>query len=212
MTDNKDSFFSGKTPYLAAALALALIIVWSVGLKQGWYEGEPTQPVIKVPTGMAIGGDFALESADGPVSLKNMRNKAVLVIFGYTSCPDVCPTTLSTVASAFSDLEAQGIDRMQGVLISIDPERDTVDKLKEYTSRFHPKIIGATGTPQAIKEVVDRYKAFFAKAHTDNSDAGHTFSHTTSIYVVGPDGKLKELLTNHATPKEMAEAIRRVLK
>ena len=212
MTNNSDSFFSGKTAYLAVAVALALVIVWGVGLKQGWHEGDSQQPIINVPAEAELGGEFTLESADGPVSLKDFRGSAVLIVFGYTSCPDVCPTTLANVAQAFSDLKSQGIDRVQGVLISIDPKRDTVDKLKEYTSSFHPKIVGVTGTPAQVTEVVDKYRAYFAKAHADNPAPNHTISHTTSIYVVGMSGKPKEILTEHATPEEIGDAIRRTLE
>lgn len=117
------------------------------------------------------GGDFTLQSADGPVSLSDFRGKVVLIYFGYTSCPDVCPTSLGALSAALKQLSPREMDRVQPIFISVDPERDTPGKMVEYVHYFHPKMIGVTGSIEQVRKVADRYGAYFRKAEVKDSSS-----------------------------------------
>ncbi len=163
------------------------------------------------PAGPPVGGDFTVRSADGPVSLHDFRGKVVLIFFGYTSCPKACPTTLANIGAAFKELEKDELDKVQGIFISFDPENDTVEKLKKFTAHFHPKIIGATAEPDVIKEIAKRYGIVYMKTHEKGRKLGYEFTHSVNLYLVGPEGDLRELLPGTITPEDLARAIRTFL-
>jgi protein SCO1/2 len=97
-----------------------------------------------------VGGDFTLQSNTGNYSLTQSRGKVVLIYFGFTSCPDVCPTTLSNIAQAFKGLDSKEIMKVQTLFISVDPERDKLDRLQEYAAFFHPQILALTGSLEGV--------------------------------------------------------------
>lgn len=144
------------------------------------------------------GGDFALQSADGPVSLENFRGKVVLIYFGYTYCPDACPTSLSIMTQAFNSLTPSELEKVQGILISVDPERDSPERLKEYAAYFHPQIIGATGDVVRLALLATQYGAQFRSQKVDSA-AGYLVDHTSEIYLVDRRGELVHSFP-HATP------------
>ncbi len=146
----------------------------------------------------AKGGDFTLNSSTGAVSLADFRGKVSLIYFGYTMCPDICPTNLSMMANAFRQLSEQELKRVQGIFISVDPQRDTLERLAEYTHYFHPSILGLTATPEVIKEVADRYGVAYQKVVQDSA-TNYVVDHTSETYVIDPNGQLVERLP-HATP------------
>ena len=104
-----------------------------------------------------LGGDFTLRSADGPLSLKDLRGKVVILFFGYTSCADVCPISLATIANAFSKLTNVELKRIRSLFISLDPERDTPERLRKFTGYFHPNIVGVTGIPEVVADFAQKY-------------------------------------------------------
>lgn len=161
--------------------------------------------------GKPKGGDFTLQSADGPVSLHDMRGKVVMLFFGYTSCPAACPTTLTTISDALSQLGEDEINLTRVIFVSIDPERDTLPKLKEFTSYFHPNIIGVTDRPEVVLEVSDQYGALYFKEKMPDSSLGYSFLHDTAIFFISPDGKLVESLRHDAGAEKIVETIRRLL-
>jgi len=118
---------------IALILLLVAAIVW---LAIYW---EPDYQDPRGKTEMPAGGDFSLVSASGPVELKALRGKVVVVFFGYTTCPDVCPTSLGVLSNALSGLRDTELKRVQGLFISVDPERDTLEKLQKYGRYFHPQ-------------------------------------------------------------------------
>ena len=149
----------GKAPYIIIiALAVVMALGWVAFRNKG---GGPKKPPMQILKQVA---DFTLRSADGPVSLKGLQGKAVVVFFGYTTCPEVCPRGLSTMARAFEGLKGNELDRTRGILITVDPETDTVERLKEYTSNFHQNIIGVTGTPEELKEVASDFGVMSMRA------------------------------------------------
>jgi protein SCO1/2 len=184
----------------------ALVVILSLAL--GWvlWGWQPVDSLAAPPKG----GDFTLQSADGPVALHDFRGKVVLVYFGYTFCPDVCPTSLGYTAQALSSLSKDELERVRVLFISVDPGRDTPAKLKEYATFFHPNIIGLTGSPAEVARVARLYGASFAIQKTDSA-GGYVVDHSAALYLVGPDGHLKSTLSHGTPPAEMVAAIRKIL-
>ena len=134
------------------------------------------------------------------MSLKDYRGKVVLVYFGYTYCPDVCPTSLAIIAQALSALTPGERERVQGIFVSVDPGRDSLDRLKEYAPFFHPNIVGSSGSPDQVAAVARQYGASYARQKAD-ADGNYVVDHSSVTYIVGPDGSLAAALP-HATPAE----------
>jgi len=156
------------------------------------------------------GGDFTLTSASGPVSLRELRGKFVLVYFGYTFCPDVCPTSLSDLSVALRGLTPAESERFRAIFVSVDPERDTPEALQRYAAAFHPSFVGVTGSPAELALVAQRYGAHYAKAEVDSA-AGYLVDHTASFFVVDPDGALVGRLEHGTPPAELTARLRAYL-
>ena len=160
------------------------------------------------------GGDFSMQAQSGLVSLKDFRGKVVLIYFGYTMCPDICPTNLAMMSNAFMQLEEtpegkQILSNVQGIFISVDPQRDTLKRLAEYAGYFHHSILGLTSTPEVIKDVADRYGAAYQKVIQIDSATNYVVDHSSETYVVDPQGKLVERLPHAAPPEQILAAIRK---
>jgi protein SCO1/2 len=147
-------------------------------------------------------GDFALQSAAGPVRLSDHAGKVVIVYFGYASCPDVCPTTLQTVQGALKRLPPEDRARIAGLFISVDPERDTLARLAEYATFFDPKIVGLTGTEAEVRAVAEDWGVNFAKVPQPESALGYAVDHSGLLFLVGPDGEMAKALP-HGLPVEV---------
>lgn len=157
------------------------------------------------------GGDFSLQSPKGKFSLEESRGKVVLVYFGFISCPDICPTTLATVTKAFKELDKEELDNVQMLFIDVDTERDSLDKLKQYVSFFHPQILPLTGTVNELEKVANLYGAVFMKEEI-TSGIGYTMDHTTRIFLIDKEGKFVESIPYGATSFEISNKIREYLK
>ena len=157
------------------------------------------------------GGDFTLQSSKGPVSLQDFRGKLVLLYFGYTRCPDICPTSLSFVIQAMNGLTDAEMEKVKPIFISVDPTHDTPDSLAEYTEYFHPNMIGVTGSETEVADVAALYGAKYYEVELKGSAFGYSVNHSAAIYLITPDGKLRFIFP-HATPSSvMLEAIKYVL-
>ena len=161
---------------------------------------------VKVTEGK-FGGDFTLFQGDKPVSLSDFRGQLVVMYFGFASCPDVCPTTLSIIASALRQLTPQELENIQPVFISIDPERDQGEKLDAYATYFHPDFIGITGTPDEVQKVINQYGGFFIKAESDSA-MGYLVEHTSKTYIISKDGQYVSILPHDMTSDLALNAIR----
>ena len=188
-----------------AGLLAALVL----GLALFWMPEMPERPLPKAA--MAAGGDFTLESAGGPVSLKDYRGKLVLVYFGYTFCPDICPTSLASTAEGLKQLKPEEAARVAMIFISVDPERDTPPRLKEYAEFFHPSLVGVTGTPENLAEIAKSYGVFYAKQKVETAGGGYVVDHSADTYVVGPDGQLVGKIAHATPPDQVVAAIRKHL-
>ncbi len=191
---------------LAVAVLLAALVL---GLAFFWQPELPERPL---PMAAApAGGDFTLQSAGGPVALQDFRGKLVLVYFGYSYCPDICPTALAATAEGLKLLTPEELARVAVVFISVDPERDTPARLKEYAEFFHPAIIGVTGTPEELAAIARRYGVFYARQSVETAGGGYVVDHTSDTYVVGADGKLDGKIAHATPPEQVAAEIRKRL-
>ena len=185
---------------LLAALVLCAMLLFKLYER---YAGEETGSA-------EIGGPFALVNQDGkPVTDADFKGKLLLIYFGYTFCPDACPTALGVMASAIDKLDVAG-ERVTPILITIDPERDTPQALKDYVGNFHPRLVGLTGSADEIAKAAKEYRVFYQK-QPGASGADYLMDHSTLIYLMGADGKFLTYFGPQATPAEIAEAIRRYL-
>lgn len=190
------------------AIAAALLILL-VGLGFFWNPELPERILPKAP--IAAGGDFTLQSATGPVSLKDFRGKLVLIYFGYTYCPDICPTSLASTAAGLKLLKPEEMAKVAMLFISVDPERDTPARLKEYAEFFDPAIVGVTGTPEVLAEIAKRYGVFYAKQKVATAGEGYVVDHSSDTYVIGADGQLLSKIAHAAPPDQVVAEIRKRL-
>lgn len=141
-------------------------------------------------TGAAYGKDFPLPDAHGKQrSVQEFAGKVVVVFFGYTQCPDVCPTTLQELVEAKAALGAQA-DRLQGVFVSVDPERDTPEVLQAYAQAFDPQMVALTGSPEQVAAVARDFKVFYKKVE-GKQPGSYTVDHSAGLYVYDPKGQLR---------------------
>lgn len=155
--------------------------------------------------------DFTLTGAGGQrVSLSDFRGKVVALYFGYTFCPDVCPTTMTEVAKAIKALGKQAED-VQVIMISVDPERDTPDRLAEYVAYFDPRFIGLTGTPEEIADVATLYGIFYEK-HEGTAATGYLVDHTATVTVVDREGRVRLVWPFGTTGEDMASDLKQLLR
>ncbi len=130
------------------------------------------------------GGDFTLMSQRGPVSLQELRGRVVMLYFGYTRCPDVCPTSLAYITQALKGLDTEELAQVQPLLISLDPERDTPERLAEYSAYFHPALLGLTGGEDEVAAVARLYGAKHLRAEVEGSAFGYVINHSAAIYLI----------------------------
>ncbi len=189
-----------------------VVAVAAIGLTLGWTLTRfiPLDPGAAALQEPPRGGDFALQASDGPFRLQEHRGKVVLVYFGYTFCPDICPSNLALMAQALNDLNGAELTRVQGVFISVDPARDTLDLLAAYTDHFHPAIVGVTGTPDEVAGIAARYGAAYHKVEGE-SQGGYLVDHSSNTYVIAPDGSLHAILPHATPPREILDLTRRLL-
>ena len=168
----------------------------------------PYQPAVAVTP--EPGGDFTLTDHQGePWSLQDARGKLVLLIFGYTSCPDVCPTSLLTVQQVLRALGDQA-DSVQPLFVSVDPKRDTPDILKNYLGYFHPSIIGLTGEPAMLADISQNYRTSYSYSG-DTSSSSYIVNHSSSLYLIDEQGQLASIIP-YGTPNSIViDTIRRFL-
>ncbi len=170
-------------------------------------------PVIMLTEAAEIGGPFRLTDHTGKrVSDADFRGRYMLLFFGYTSCPDVCPAELQNVGRAMDILGAKGANIVP-VFITVDPMRDTVSILKDYVAAFHPRMVGLTGSTAAAAAAAKAYKVYARKAPgTKPGDEEYLMDHTSFIYLVGKDGKVKALFRGGTGPEVMAKELARLTR
>ncbi|MDT7919886.1 MAG: SCO family protein [Meiothermus sp.] len=172
---------------LIAGLPLLLAVVVFL-LSKDTYQPYGTRLLNVRP---AEANQFTLTAHDGSSkSLSDFRGKVVLIFFGFVNCPDVCPTTLLELSKVYKALTPAEQARVQVLLISVDPERDNLEKLRDYVTFFSPSFIGLTGTPEQIAEVAKRYGVFYQKSQI-KSPTEYNVDHTATVFALDPKGQLR---------------------
>ena len=195
--------FAGACIVFAAVLALVTMVVVSGRGGAGADEATSTgQPL--------VGGDFQLTDQDGrPVDQTMLQGKWSLVFFGFTYCPEFCPTTLAELGAVQQRLGDKA-DNLQIVFVSIDPERDTPQALKDYLSSdgFPKGTIGLTGTPEQVATAAKAYRAFYQKV---GEGEGYTMNHSLTVYLMGPDGKFRTAVAYGMGPDKTTRIIEQAM-
>ncbi|MGB0570848.1 MAG: SCO family protein [Alphaproteobacteria bacterium] len=199
-----------KLPMIVVTLVVA---VFALG---AWLNLRVAETLESAPVGgmvvnVNIGGPFDLIDHTGArMSDEALRGKYALIYFGYTFCPDVCPTELGEIAVALDELGEAG-EQVTPVMITIDPERDTPEILAEYVPLFHDRLIGLTGTDAEIKDVAEKYRVFYRRFE-DPSFTYYLMDHTSFVYLVDPKGAVASMFRYGTPPEEMAGAIRQHMR
>lgn len=156
-----------------------------------------------------IGGPFEAVSHTGePITQDALKGHYSLVYFGFTHCPDICPTTLLIVANALQTLNPQRAQQVLPVFVSVDPKRDTVEVLSNYVSGFHPRMIGITGTPEQMDRIAKAYKVYYSIVEDPDSSMGYQVDHSGFLYLMGPDGRYITHFPHNVSEQSLAEALR----
>ncbi len=191
---------------IALAAVLLFVAAYFVGmwLRPYSYHGllmQSTEPP----------GDFTLIDHNGNrMHLSDYEGKWVILYYGYTFCPDVCPTTMLQLGRMMP-LLGKKADDVQVFMISVDPERDTPERLKEYVTYFHPSFIGLTGTPEEIADAAAPFGIYYKKQEVEGA-SGYLMDHTASVTVLGPDGRVRLIWPYGTTSEEMAEDLLHLMR
>lgn len=154
-----------------------------------------------------IGGHFQLTDHTGRrVTDEDFRGRYMLVFFGFTFCPDVCPSSLQVMSAALDKLGPKA-DRITPVFITVDPGRDTPAQLALYVQSFHPRLVGLTGTPEEVQRAIQAYRVYARKVEDPKSTAGYTFDHSSIIYVMNPDGTYRTHFAHTTNVDSMADRL-----
>jgi protein SCO1/2 len=163
------------------------------------------------PAALTVGGPFSLIDGDGkPVTDQTWHGKYMLVYFGYTYCPDVCPTTLTNVAAAMDKLGPKA-DQIQPLFITVDPERDTPAVVKQFAAAFSPRLIGLTGSPEQIATAAKEYRVYYAKHVTGPGPNDYSMDHSSVLYLMGRDGKFIAPLRADQDGPEIAAQLKKLM-
>jgi cytochrome oxidase Cu insertion factor (SCO1/SenC/PrrC family) len=205
------------SPTLRRILTILVVVVLGVGvgvvLRSVFW---PEQRTIAGTNATLIGGNFSLTDQDGKRRTDaDFRGKLMIVEFGYTFCPDVCPLGLQLISEAL-DLLGPAADKIQPVFITVDPERDTQEVVKSYVDNFaprtaSPRIVGLRGTPEETAAAARAYRVYFKINGDPKTNPNYLVDHSAFIYVMGPDGKFVGHFTHDQTPEQVATLLRKFL-
>jgi protein SCO1 len=189
-------------------LLLAIIGAGAWSSYKIFNPGSPDTSQIKAQ--FIKGGDFKLSMGDENFELSSLRDRVVVLYFGYTFCPDVCPTGLAVLRDALSKL-GDDLINTQGVFITLDPERDTAKRVKDYASFFHTNIRGVTGTLTEIDTVAQKYAVYYKKVQLQGSALGYSLDHSANFFVIDKDGTLSYVLDHSIDSNVLANTVKKLL-
>lgn len=211
---SRQTWFTKITMYMAVAMlaAVAAFIGWRIFVPDGDLIGRMSGLNVVPVEAPAIGGSFALTTHTGRrVTDADHRGQILLVYFGFTYCPDVCPTTLTTMADALK-LLGKDAERVTALFITVDPARDTPEQLALYVPYFYDRLVGLTGSDADIAAVAKAYRVYYAKVMKDGQNDDYVMDHTSIIYLMGPDGRYVSHFSGaRAEPEAIARAVRGLL-
>jgi protein SCO1/2 len=155
-----------------------------------------------------VGGPFSLVDHTGRrVTEKDFLGKYMLVFFGFTYCPDVCPAELQVMSAALDELGPRG-DNIQPVFVSIDPERDTPEVVRQYVENFHPRLVGLTGSPEEIAAIAKAYRVYYKKAASRGTSGDYEMDHSTILYLMDPEGRFRKHFGYTTDTRALAQGLR----
>jgi protein SCO1/2 len=176
-------------------------------------RAEPATPVEDEQPEIGIVSRYLLMDHKGrAVSDQDFRGSFQLIAFGYTFCPDICPTTLAEMSLVMEKLETRA-EQLQPLFVTVDPERDTPEVLRRYTAYFHPRIIGLTGSPELVRRIADHFKVRYEKHWEPGAGKNqYTVDHSAGMYLLGPDGSFLSKFAYATPPQEVADRIRALME
>lgn len=192
-------------------ISLAVIIISYIALDALYPRGPQLVGNMQSTGQASIGGPFTLTDMQGNiVTEKSLENRYSLIYFGFTNCPDICPTSLQTIALTMEALPKAQADQIQPIFITLDPERDKFEQLKEYLTYFHPRFWGFTGTEQQIRQAAKSYRVYYKiPDHAPGED--YAVDHSGYLYLMGPDGQFITHFSHDTTDVEMRTKLQEIL-
>jgi protein SCO1/2 len=191
--------------WVLCVLGLVALVVWLGNSTMG-------NRVPVAEGGGLITAEFELVSAENKVvRAEDLRGKYLLVYFGFTHCPDICPTTLLLVNNVLSQLEDTG-ENVVPIFISVDPERDTPQVAAEYAKHFGPQFLGLSGTPEQVKAAAESFKVYYSKVEDKGSALGYVVDHSSFLYLMGPDGNYLTHFPHQVAEQELKQGLQRYVR
>lgn len=154
---------------------------------------------------------FNISSSNGELTKDSFKGKVLAIYFGYTFCPDVCPTSLSSLSQALKSFSEEKQNDFKGLFISVDPNRDTLENLDKYGKYFHKNFTGGTTTKQNIDDITKRYDTFYEKVYLENSQMDYSVSHTSYIYLFDRDGNFVKKVEHFSDPEHIKKVLQTIL-
>ena len=186
-----------------------LVLVLFVGVVGSLLQQETSVNVKHASS--QFGDDFELQSVDGAVKLSDFSDKTVLLFFGYTNCPDVCPVTLANVSRAMKMMGPEKAEQLQMIFVSLDPKRDTVEHLNNYAQFFNENFIGLTGSKESLDTVVMQYGAVYRITEMNDSAIGYSVDHSTKLYLIDKNRNIAHYFSYDSSPVDIAAKITQIL-
>ena len=191
-----------KSLWLGAGIVVILIV--TIGLYQfvfARHDGEP------------VGGPLELPSTQGDFSLSQLKDDQLAILsFGYTYCPDVCPMNQAVKRQALAQLKSEQRERVIPVMVTVDPERDTIERMREYMAFFGDEFIGAVGNQEQLDDVASRYGVIWRKVEAPESAMAYTIDHSASLFLVNREGDILQRVLYSPTPHALVSALETELK
>ena len=195
--------------FVLAAVLLGGLVIMGAGVLLALAHRDTPRGAAGTLLASAIGGSFRLVDQNGKtVTDADLKGKWSLVYFGYTHCPDACPTALNDIAIALDQLGPKR-EAVRSVFITVDPERDTPEVLKEYVTSFDAAILALSGSPEEIARAAKAYRVYYAKHPEPGGD--YSMDHSSVIYVMDPEGRFTASFTHQSTPEEIADRLKKLL-
>lgn len=193
---------------MIARIAIIVVVAFSVGMAGALYLKSMSAGDSRVGGKALIGGPFSLVNHKGEdVTEQDFAGKHMLVSFGYTYCPDICPAELQMMSDAMEKLGASG-EGVVPIFVTIDPKRDTVAQMADYVSHFHPRLVGLTGTQEQIKKAAEAYRVFYARSEgSAPDDEAYLMDHSTFIYLMNREGEYIRHFPYGTTAEQLSAAI-----
>ncbi|MHB1218492.1 MAG: SCO family protein [Alphaproteobacteria bacterium] len=193
---------------LVRVLAITAILAVIAAGAALWSFFHAPSPRTATSGTAAVGGPFTLVDQQGrTVTDETFRARWMLVFFGFTHCPDVCPTALNDMSAVLAEL-GPAADKVQPIFVTVDPERDTVEAMSQYVANFDPRIVALTGTPEQIAQAARAYRVYYKKVPQGDD---YTMDHTGILYLMDPQGQFMTHFTPNTPPADMAARIRKLL-